>query len=151
MSAPTPEAVRAVLAGVPDPELPALSVLDLGIVAAVRVATLDSGAADVEVDLVPTFTGCPATQVIRDDVEAALRAMPGVADARVRWVTEPVWTPARISADGRARLKAFGVSMDDGCPHCDSARTDQESAFGPTPCRALRFCEDCRNPFEAMK
>ncbi|HWH31285.1 MAG TPA: 1,2-phenylacetyl-CoA epoxidase subunit PaaD [Egibacteraceae bacterium] len=146
MSAPTPDAVRAALAGVPDPELPALSVLDLGIVAAVRV----EGAA-VEVDLVPTFTGCPATQVIRDEVEAALRAMPGVADARVRWVTAPVWSPARISAEGRTALKAFGVSMDAGCPHCDSARTDQESAFGPTPCRALRFCEDCRNSFEVMK
>lgn len=145
------EDVRAVLATVPDPELPALSVLDLGIVAAVRVGEPGPAGAHVEVDLVPTFTGCPATGAIRDDVEAALRAMPGAAPVTVRWVTAPVWSPERISAAGRARLAEYGVSMGTACPHCAGAGTRQDSAFGPTPCRALRFCEDCRNPFEAMK
>lgn len=147
----TEEAVRAVLATVPDPELPPLSVLDLGIVAAVRVRPTASGAANVEVDLMPTFTGCPATALIRADVEAAVRALPGVGEVRVGWVGSPVWSAERISAKGRAALAAFGVSMGAACPRCAGERTQQDSAFGPTPCRALRFCEDCRDPFEAMK
>ena len=146
----TTDDVRAALARVADPELPPLSVLDLGIVADVRVGEGADGAR-VEVDLIPTFTGCPATGVIRDDVERAVRAAPGVSDVLVRWVATPVWSPERISATGRARLEAFGVSMHHGCPQCGAAATREDSAFGPTPCRALRFCEDCRNPFEAMK
>lgn len=154
MTAPCVDDVREALARVPDPELPPLSVLDLGIVADVRVLPDANGRADgarVEVDLVPTFTGCPATGVIRDDVERAVRALLGVTEAHVRWVASPVWSPERISAEGRQRLVAFGVAMDTGCPHCAGAATREDSAFGPTPCRTLRFCEDCRNPFEAMK
>lgn len=146
----TVDAVRAVLATVADPELPPLSVLDLGIVADVRVTT-GEGPVDIEVDLIPTFSGCPATGLIRADVAAALRALPGAGDVRVAWVAAPVWSPARISDHGREALRGFGVSMNTACPRCAGDHTQQDSAFGPTPCRALRFCEDCRDPFEAMK
>ena len=147
----TEEEVRAVLATVADPELPPLSVLDLGIVADVRVTARGGGATDIEVDLIPTFSGCPATGLIRADVEAALRALPGAGQVRVAWVAAPVWSPARISEHGREALRGFGVSMGTACPRCAGGHTQQDSAFGPTPCRALRFCEDCRDPFEAMK
>lgn len=149
---PEPAAVRDAVAAVPDPELPAVTVGDLGMIHAVEVA--DDGA--VAIDLLPTFAGCPATDLIRADVEAAVRALPGVGEVTVRFRLEPRWTPARIGPAGHERLRSFGIAPPAGdgacaCPYCASTRTERDSAFGPTPCRAIEYCTSCRQPFESFK
>ena len=158
------EAVRAAVASVPDPELPVVTVGALGMIHDVRV---DGG--DVVVELLPTFSGCPATEVIASDVRGALSSIAGVETVDVRFLYDPPWTPARISAAGREALRSFGITPPGdrdapllqllpfrgasarACPYCGSTETDRESAFGPTPCRAIHFCRSCRQPFEAFK
>lgn len=161
----TVDAVHQALASVPDPEMPPISVAELGMVVAVRV---DGG--EVEVDLVPTFSGCPATELIRTDVQQAVEAVDGVETVRVRFVGDVVWDPERISQSGREKLREFGIappgsgqtllqisrvgaSVEPGvtCPFCGSHETATTSPFGPTPCRASSYCSACRNPFETMK
>lgn len=149
--------VRAILEQVPDPELPPVSVAELGMVVDVRVAE-----PQVEVDLVATYSGCPATQVIREEVERAVAALDGVEAVQVRFVSDVVWTPERISPSGRAKLAEFGIAPPGSgqtlvgiarvtCPLCGSRDTVADSPFGPTPCRATHYCNACRNPFEAIK
>lgn len=153
----TPDDVRAVLDTVPDPEMPPVSVGELGMV--VRV-TVDG--AHVHVELVPTFSGCPAIAVIREDVTAAVLAMDGVESATVTFTNDVVWEPERIAASGRAKLAEFGIAPPGSgqtllgiggvtCPLCGSRDTVVDSPFGPTPCRASNYCKACRNPFEAIK
>lgn len=148
---PVAAAAWAALAGVRDPEIPPCSIVDLGLVEDVRAV---DGA--IEVDLLPTFAGCPALDVIRRDSEAAVGAMvPGRA-VRVRFVTSPPWTSDRITEAGREALRTYGVEPPAireprRCPFCGSRNTLQESQFGPTLCRATHYCEACRNPFEAFK
>jgi ring-1,2-phenylacetyl-CoA epoxidase subunit PaaD len=150
------------LHGVPDPEIPAVSVVDMGMIASVEV---DGGVARVAVT--PTFTGCPAVPVIEKDVAAAVRAVPGVLETEVRFTFDPPWTTERITPAGRAKLKEFGLAPPTGsgpvlitdiglpkvavCPFCGSTDTHNENPFGPTPCRALYYCNACRNPFEQFK
>jgi ring-1,2-phenylacetyl-CoA epoxidase subunit PaaD len=153
------------LSAVPDPEIPPCSITDLGIVERVAVT-----AERVEVDLLPTFAGCPALDVIGRDTEAAVRSVAGGRAVRVRFVTSPPWTSDRITARGREALRGYGltppgepggrvlipvaaVSSPGGvpCPFCGSSNTVRESAFGPTLCRSTHFCNACRNPFEAFK
>lgn len=149
--------VLAALDAVMDPEIPSCSVIDLGIVE--RVAVSPDG---VEIDLLPTFSGCPALDVIGADVEAAVRELGG--EPRVRWVRSTPWTTDRISERGRARLAEYGIAPPGSavvvqlgrpepiaCPYCGATATEEQSAFGPTPCRAIRYCPACRNPFEAFK
>ena len=161
--APSAAGLWAVLRGVPDPEVPALSVVDLGIVRDIHV-----GAGEVTVTVTPTYSGCPAVQVIERDILAALVAH-GVARARIRTVYSPTWTSDWISAEGRARLKAYGIappgpaSHDDElvplrrrrealiCPFCDSADTELRSEFGSTACKSIAYCRACSQPFEAFK
>jgi ring-1,2-phenylacetyl-CoA epoxidase subunit PaaD len=153
--------VRNVLDAVPDPEMPPVSVGELGMVVDVQV---DGGR--VAIDLVPTFSGCPATAVIREDVAKAVGGLPGVTDVEVRWVRDAVWDPERISPAGRDKLREYGIAPPGsgqtllqiggvrggvGCPMCGSRNTVADSPFGPTPCRSTNFCRDCRNPFEAIK
>jgi ring-1,2-phenylacetyl-CoA epoxidase subunit PaaD len=158
--------VRAVLDAVPDPEMPPVTVGDLGMVVDVRV---DGDA--VAVDLVPTYSGCPATAVIREEVTRAVGALPGVGAVDVRFVRDVVWEPERITPRGRERLAAFGIAPPGSgqvllqigprpgsagppgvtCPLCGSRDTVADSPFGPTPCRSTHFCRACRNPFEAIK
>ena len=139
------------LARVHDPEIPPCSITELGIVEAVRV---DAGA--IAVDLRPTFAGCPALDVIREDCEAAVAAVASDREVRVRFVSSPPWTSDRITPAGRAALRTYGVtppSTDEPriCPFCGSRNTVQESQFGPTLCRATHYCAACRNPFEVFK
>lgn len=157
--------VWGALAKVHDPEIPPCSIIDLGIVERVQEA------GDViQVDLLPTFAGCPALDVIREDAAAAVReATPGF-EARVRFVYSPPWTSSRITAAGREALRIYGITPPQGggrpfvalaslqrvegavsCPFCGSSQTVLESAFGPTLCRSTHFCRSCRNPFEAFK
>jgi ring-1,2-phenylacetyl-CoA epoxidase subunit PaaD len=157
--------VREALAGVEDPEIPACSVIDLGMVERVEVR-----GDRIEVDLLPTFVGCPAKDVIGEDVESALREVADGHEVRVRFVHDPPWTTDRITEQGRARLREFGVAphwdrvetagpvavplmavSGVPCPYCGSTETMMESAWGPTPCRTQHWCRSCRNPFEGFK
>jgi ring-1,2-phenylacetyl-CoA epoxidase subunit PaaD len=164
----TPDDVRAVIDTVPDPEMPPVSIGDLGMVHDVRVRTPDDPpgrpGARVEVDLIPTFTGCPATSVIRAEVAAAVARLEGVAEVDVRFCFAETWTPERISEQGRRKLRDFAIAHPGGrlrrrgappepaaCPICGSEDTVTDSPFGPTPCRSTHYCNACRNPFEAIK
>jgi ring-1,2-phenylacetyl-CoA epoxidase subunit PaaD len=151
-----------ILGEVPDPEIPVLSVLDLGVIRSVRAA---AGGA-LEVAITPTYSGCPATAVIRDSVTGALVAA-GFADVRTIEVLSPPWSSDWISAEGRRKLAGYGIAPPAesvsspralwrgpaavGCPRCGSRSTIELSHFGSTPCKALYRCSDCREPFEYFK
>jgi ring-1,2-phenylacetyl-CoA epoxidase subunit PaaD len=141
--------VRTLLESVHDPEIPNISIVDLGIVERVDVTPQA-----IEVELLPTFVGCPALEVIRASVIEAL--MPLGREALVSFTWRVPWTSDRISDRGRARLAASGFAppaepADVRCPYCQSAKVAMDSAFGPTQCRSLFYCRDCRQPFEAFK
>jgi ring-1,2-phenylacetyl-CoA epoxidase subunit PaaD len=159
------ERVHQALKEVRDPEIPACSVIDLGMVE--RVEAVEGR---IEVDLLPTFVGCPAKDVIGEDVESALRQVTDGHEVRIRFVHDPPWTTDRITEKGRARLREFGIvphwdRPDNAgqvalslmsvsgvpCPYCGSVETVMESAWGPTPCRTQHWCRACRNPFEGFK
>ena len=151
------DAAWKALAGVPDPEVPALSVLDLGIVR--EVVEGEEGA--LAVVLTPTYSGCPATEAIEADIRAALER-DGLGPVRITQRLAPPWTTDWISAEGRRKLAAHGiappgaarihiVARDVACPRCRSARTERLSAFGSTACKALYRCLACREPFEHFK
>lgn len=148
----------AVLADVPDPELPALSLCDLGIVRDVR-----SSGDELEVVLTPTYSGCPATEFIHSSVRDAL-ARAGLDRVKITQQLAPAWTTDWISAEGRRKLLAYGIAPPGAaggvirirprqlpCPRCGSANTERLSAFGSTACKALHRCLDCREPFEHFK
>lgn len=163
-----------VLGGVPDPEVPALSVTDLGIVREV----IDHGDA-LEVVLTPTYSGCPATEAIEHSVLSAIEAE-GLGPARATLRRAPAWTTDWISVEGKRKLKDYGIAPPSpvvpapayagagsagtqgirffrrkpeavACPHCGSLNTEQTSAFGSTACKALYRCLACREPFEHFK
>jgi len=149
VAAPSEAAVRSALAEVPDPELPVVSVVDLGMVERVEVA-----GGRIAVDLLPTFIGCPALELIESSVAQRL-AMFDVP-VEVAFTRRVPWTSERISQAGLERLRAAGIAppLDPAemrCPWCDSGRVVMDSAFGPTQCRSLFYCRDCRQPFEALK
>lgn len=152
--------VFAALADVADPEIPAVSVVDLGIIDDVEI-----NGTSVRVKCLPTFIGCPALDVIRENIQSALEALG--AEAEVNYVFSPPWTSDRISLEGRRKLEEYGLAPPpDGqrfkpvslilqkpgrCPYCHSTDTVLESPFGPTLCRATCYCRACRNPFEQFK
>lgn len=152
----------AALQDVMDPEIPVLSVVDLGLIRRLEV----DGAGVLEVDLAPTYSGCPAMAVIRGAVEAALRAA-GLGPVRINEVLAPAWTSDWLSAEGRQKLLRYGIAppvkaVDTPrgiwraptivrCPRCDSAATEELSHFGSTPCKALYRCQGCLEPFEHFK
>ena len=147
---------RAAVAAVEDPELPFVTIEDLGILRAVEVA--DDGL--VTVVVTPTYSGCPATEVIRDSILAAL-AGEGFARARVRTVLSPAWTTDDITADGRRKLDEAGIAPPRAmaelldrpilCPRCRDAATHVVSDFGSTACKALMVCDNCAEPFDHFK
>ena len=148
-AAPTEAQVRAALAEIPDPELPVVSVVDLGMVERVVV---EGG--KIEVDLLPTFIGCPALELIQSSVGERLAGF-GVP-VEVAFTRRVPWTSDRISALGLDRLRRAGIAppvdlAQMRCPWCDSTRVVMDGAFGPTQCRSLYYCRDCRQPFEALK
>ena len=150
------------LAAVEDPEIPALGIVDLGLI---RFVTLEADGT-LEVGLSPTYVGCPATEVIRRSVEHAL-SNAEVGAFVVTQVLSPAWTSDWITADGRRKLEGYGIvpperpaaSMRDilrkarpvGCPRCGSTDTECVSEFGSTPCKALHRCRACLEPFEYFK
>jgi len=150
-SSPVPDeaAVRDILRGVADPEIPTVSIVDLGMVERIEV-----GPDRVEVELLPTFVGCPAQDLIRSSVIDALA--PLGRQAIVGFSFRVPWTSDRITELGRERLAASGFAPPADpaavrCPYCSSGRVAMDSAFGSTQCRSLFYCRDCRQPFEAFK
>jgi ring-1,2-phenylacetyl-CoA epoxidase subunit PaaD len=159
-----PNDVRAALESVPDPEIPGVSIVELGMIGDIEVA-----ADGIRVELLPTFVGCPALEVIRESIEARLASFGLGVDVDVSFSTP--WSSDRISPEGRAKLQRSGFAppppvragralpmLDIAspeaaviCPYCGSARTTLDNAFGPTQCRSIRHCDDCRQPFEAFK
>ena len=157
------QAAWAALAGVLDPEVPVLSVCDLGIVREVR-----ANAGGTHVVLTPTYSGCPATEVIAHSVREALEQA-GLGPVSISHRLAPAWTTDWISELGRERLRAYGIAPPGAacaargespiqlrlqklsCPRCGSAQTERLSAFGSTACKALHRCLDCREPFEHFK
>lgn len=154
--------VWKVLAGVPDPEVPVVSVVDLGIVRDVQAA-----GERIIVTVTPTYTGCPATAVIALDIEAALKTH-GFADVIIEHKISPPWTTAWISQEGRQKLLDYGIvppvegqncagmlaamkSATIPCPRCTSTKTECVSPFGSTPCKASYRCTECLEPFDYFK
>ncbi len=157
----TPAAVWDRLRSIPDPEVPVVSLVDLGVVRDVTVS-----GERVRIEFTPTFLGCPALEVMRDLMAQAVRELGGEPEIAV--VSDDPWTSDRISAAGREQLRRAGfappgprpatrlqlVDVRNGpfrCPYCGSTRTKLENLFGPTPCRSIRYCESCRQPFEQFK
>jgi ring-1,2-phenylacetyl-CoA epoxidase subunit PaaD len=165
--APDEAAIRAALADVMDPELPMLSVVDLGIIHRVEI---DPATGAIRVEILPTFVGCPALELIKTSIADRLGDFGRPVEVLATF--EVPWSPERISPTGRRALLAAGIAppgtdaadvsgLAPGglialeprvpCPHCGSRRTSLENVFGPTQCRTIRFCADCRQPFEAIK
>ena len=156
-----PDEVSRALAAIPDPEIPIISIVDLGVV---RVVDLDGR--QVRIELTPTFLGCPALEAMASAIREGVAALGGEADVRVR--TDRAWTTDDITPEGREKLRAAGfappaprsaepqtlLQLERGafrCPWCGSTDTTLENLFGPTPCRSLRYCNACRQPFEQFK
>jgi ring-1,2-phenylacetyl-CoA epoxidase subunit PaaD len=154
--------VYAWLQEVPDPEIPVLSVVDLGVV---REVSWDGDACVVVIT--PTYSGCPAMRVIEDEIVGALERH-GVADVRVRTVYSPAWTTDWMTERAKAKLEAYGIAPPGRpdssdlvtlrrsprvvrCPYCKSLDTKLQSEFGPTACKAIYTCSACRQPFELFK
>ena len=157
----TAERVWAALAEIPDPEIPVISLVDLGVV---KEVVVEGGL--VRIDFTPTFLGCPALDAMRAAMAAKVADLGAEADVRV--VLDDSWSTDRISPAGRERLREAGfappaprrerpptlVELRRGphrCPYCGSTDTRLENLFGPTPCRSLRYCAACRQPFEQFK
>ncbi|TLZ48227.1 MAG: phenylacetate-CoA oxygenase subunit PaaJ [Gammaproteobacteria bacterium] len=155
------QAVWALLAEVADPEIPVLSIVDLGIVRHVRF----EADGRLHVGITPTYSGCPATEVIRTAVRTALDAA-GYADAALEEVLSPPWTSEWLTSAAHAKLEAFGIAPPQEpvpsphhlwhaplvtCPRCGSRATERVSEFGSTPCKAHYRCGACREPFDYFK
>ncbi|SEI63429.1 ring-1,2-phenylacetyl-CoA epoxidase subunit PaaD [Cribrihabitans marinus] len=148
---PTTERIWHWLDGVPDPEIPVISVVDLGIVRDVAWA-----GDTLEVTVTPTYSGCPATSVIAMDIETALRDR-GIGKVALKTQISPAWTTDWLSEKGRARLEEYGIAPPqpaggpERCPRCGSAAVEKVSQFGSTPCKAHWRCTDCLEPFDYFK
>jgi ring-1,2-phenylacetyl-CoA epoxidase subunit PaaD len=147
------------LAAIADPEIPVVSLVDLGVIRDVAI-----GDDSVRIEFTPTFLGCPALEVMRDAMAAKLRELGAEADVHV--VLDDSWSTDKITPAGREKLRAAGfapptprgeanlIQLNGAvfrCPYCGSADTQLENLFGPTPCRSLRYCRSCRQPFEQFK
>lgn len=153
--------IMEVLGTIEDPEIPVITIVELGIVRDVEIAE-DGG---VTVVITPTYSGCPAMYAITASIEKSLKAE-GLQQVKVKTVFNPAWTTDWITDEARQKLKEYGIAppgyvIDDdlfdfkpreiACPFCDSADTRRESEFGSTPCKSQYFCNSCRQPFEYFK
>ena len=153
--------VWSALAEIPDPEIPVISLVDLGVVREVEVRD-----GHVRVDFTPTFLGCPALEVMRDAMAERIRGLG--AEPEINVLVDDSWTTDRITPAGREKLRSSGFAPPAAraaaaptllqlqhrvhrCPYCGSTDTKLENIFGPTPCRSLRYCATCRQPFEQFK
>jgi ring-1,2-phenylacetyl-CoA epoxidase subunit PaaD len=157
----TSEQVWDALAEIPDPEIPVISLVDLGV-----IRSVDVEGERVRVEFTPTFLGCPALEVMRDAMAAKISSLGGEAEIAV--IADDSWSTDRITAEGREKLRSSGfappapreatrptlVQLQSAafrCPYCGSTDTRLENIFGPTPCRSVRYCSACRQPFEQFK
>ncbi len=157
----TEAAIWEALAEIPDPEIPVISLVELGVVKDVVVE-----GSQVRVQFTPTFLGCPALETMRAQMEETIRQLG--AEPRVNVVMDDSWSTDRITAEGREKLREAGFappapraagaptlvqlrSKAFRCPYCGSTETRLDNIFGPTPCRSVRYCESCRQPFEQFK
>jgi ring-1,2-phenylacetyl-CoA epoxidase subunit PaaD len=157
----TAEQVWDALAEIPDPEIPVISLVDLGVIRDVGIAN-----GTVRVAFTPTFLGCPALEVMRDAMAERIRELG--AEPEIEVLADDSWSTDRITPDGREKLRAAGfappapreaapptlVQLQSNafrCPYCGSTDTRLDNIFGPTPCRSLRYCTSCRQPFEQFK
>jgi ring-1,2-phenylacetyl-CoA epoxidase subunit PaaD len=157
----TAAAIWDALAEIPDPEIPVISLVDLGV-----IRNVDVSQQRVRIEFTPTFLGCPALEVMKGAMEERVRALGGEPEVDV--VLDDSWSTDRITPAGREKLRAAGFappaareaappkliqlqSQAFRCPYCGSTDTKLENIFGPTPCRSLRYCTSCRQPFEQFK
>jgi ring-1,2-phenylacetyl-CoA epoxidase subunit PaaD len=157
----TSERVWAALAEIPDPEIPVISLVELGVIRDVAIE-----GERVRVEFTPTFLGCPALEVMRDAMAEKVRELG--CEPEVAVITDDSWSTDRITPTGREKLRASGfappapraagaptlVQLQSAafrCPYCGSTDTKLENIFGPTPCRSVRYCSSCRQPFEQFK
>jgi len=157
----TAEAVWAAIDEIPDPEIPVVSLVDLGVIRGVEVE-----GDRVRIELTPTFLGCPALEAMRRALEAKVAQLGG--EPHVEVIRDDSWSTDCITTAGREKLRAAGfapptpraagpatlVQLESRafrCPYCGSTETRLENIFGPTPCRSIRWCESCRQPFEQFK
>lgn len=149
--------VYEVLNCVKDPEIDTVSIVDLGMVERVEVNNQH-----VHIQILPTFSGCPALSIIKNNVVKAVQNIEDVESVRVEFIHTPPWTSDRVTEKGKRGLKKFGIAAppknieEDGswhvdCPYCGSTYVTFENIFGPTACRSILYCKSCKNPFEAMK
>jgi len=157
---PTPEEIEELLEAVKDPEIPVISIRELGVL---REVTVEDGT--VNVTITPTYSGCPALAVMRQEVEEALRHA-GIERFTVKQSIAPAWSTDWITESGRSKLLAYGIAPPPhsadiralkgeapavACPQCGSTRTELVSQFGSTPCKALYTCTACKEPFDLFK
>jgi len=157
----TAEEVWSAFEAIPDPEIPVISLVDLGVIRSVDVHD-----GHVHVEFTPTFLGCPALEVMKRALEESVSALGAEADVQV--IQDDSWSTDKITPAGHEKLRAAGfappapreasapklVQLQSNvfrCPYCGSTQTKLENIFGPTPCRSLRYCESCRQPFEQFK
>lgn len=151
------DTVVTTLEQVKDPEIPSVSIVELGMLEDVEVDQRK-----ITVQLVPTFLGCPALDIIKNNIVKGIgEDVDTDYQIEVTFLKSPPWTSDRISKEAKKKLKKFGIatpeqkitkeSIEIACPYCDSLYTEVENIFGPTACRSILYCKHCRNPFEALK
>ncbi len=153
--------IMDILQNVKDPEIKPISIVELGMVEDIEITENT-----IHVKLLPTFTGCPALDLIKEniknEVKDALSSLDNKFHVDVKYCYHPPWTTKRISEEGRKKLKKFGIATPSPdhnpgdpweieCPYCNSTNITMENIFGPAACRSILYCRQCRNPFEAMK
>jgi ring-1,2-phenylacetyl-CoA epoxidase subunit PaaD len=157
---PSKEEVIEAIRPLTDPELPVISLIDLGVIGEISITPKR-----IEIDLLPTFLGCPALDVMESEIKAAVEALGTSVSVVVR--RDIAWTSERITSKGSAALKEAGIAPPSGgnppttllqlttlthpCPRCNSTNTKLENLFGPTACRSIRYCQDCKNSYESFK
>ncbi len=156
------EEIWKLLDSIPDPEIPVISIVELGVVRNVEVVS----GSEVEITITPTYTGCPAMKLFEDDIVSTLKNA-GWETVRLKTKFQPAWTTDWLSKEAREKLRAYGIAPPEGkssdkkallgispvvhCPQCGSANTTMISQFGSTACKALYKCKDCLEPFDYFK
>lgn len=161
MESITEQIILDALKEIPDPEIPVISIVDLGVIRSIHILPLG-----VEVVITPTYSGCPAMKQMEDDIVSTLKKM-GVKEVYIKTVYTPAWTTDWLSADAKERLREYGIAPPQEsttdksfitgktkqikCPRCGSLHTEMVSQFGSTACKALYKCKDCLEPFDYFK
>ncbi len=157
----TEQSILEILKEIPDPEIPVISIVDLGVIRKINIT--NNG---VDIDITPTYSGCPAMKQMEDDIVSTLKQK-GIAEVNIKMVYTPAWTTDWLSDDAKERLRIYGIAPPQEsttdksfitgkakqikCPRCGSLHTEMVSQFGSTACKALYKCKDCLEPFDYFK